>query len=90
MQTPSTLTLFGEFVANAVVQPAARLAACDAVLDTVGVMLAGSIEPAARLVREVAQAEGGAARADREEVTRTQSAYTVCIRQGAPSNFKNS
>lgn len=74
MQTPSTLTLFGEFVANAVVQPAARLAACDAVLDTVGVMLAGSIEPAARLVREVAQAEGGAARCN---------ILGVCDRTGA-------
>ncbi|MEE2790857.1 MAG: MmgE/PrpD family protein, partial [Acidobacteriota bacterium] len=44
------------------VHPPARQAACDAVLDTVGVMLAGSVEPAARLVRDVAQAEGGAAR----------------------------
>ena len=62
VQTPSTLASFGEFVANAVVHPPARQAACDAVLDTVGVMLAGSVEPAARLVRDVAQAEGGAAR----------------------------
>ena len=56
------LSMFGEFVANAAVPPEARLAARDAVLDTVGVTLAGSIEPAARLVRDVAHAEGGAAR----------------------------
>ena len=62
VQTPSTLASFGEFVANAVVHPPARQAACDAVLDTIGVILAGSVEPAARLVRDVAQAEGGAAR----------------------------
>lgn len=56
------LTQFGKFVATSVVPSAARVAACDAVLDTVGVTLAGSIEPAARLVRDVARAEGGAAR----------------------------
>lgn len=42
------LTQFGKFVATSVVPSAARVAACDAVLDTVGVTLAGSIEPAAR------------------------------------------
>ena len=56
------LSMFGEFVTNTAVPPEARLAARDAVLDTVGVTLAGSIEPAARLVRDVAHAEGGAAR----------------------------
>ncbi len=60
--TTPVLTHFGEFVATAVVPPAARVAARNAVLDTVGVMLAGSIEPAARLVRDVARVEGGAAR----------------------------
>ena len=58
----SALTLFGEFVSRAAVPPAARAAARDAVLDTVGVTLAGSVEPAARLVRDVACAEGGAPR----------------------------
>ena len=58
----SALTLFGEFVSSALVPPPARVAARDAVLDTVGVTLAGSVEPAARLVRDVACAEGGASR----------------------------
>ncbi len=58
----SALSRCGEFVSTAVVPPAARDAARNAVLDTVGVTLAGSIEPAARLVREVANSEGGAAR----------------------------
>ena len=44
----SALTLFGEFVSRAAVPPPARAAARDAVLDTVGVTLAGSVEPAAR------------------------------------------
>ena len=56
------LSRFGEFVATAAVPPAARVAARNAVLDTVGVALAGSREPAASMVREVARAEGGASR----------------------------
>ena len=58
----TALTQFGEFVSSALVPPPARVAARDAVLDTVGVTLAGSVEPAARLVRDVARAEGGASR----------------------------
>ena len=58
----SALTTFGEFVSSAVVPSAARDAARDAVLDTVGVALAGSVEPVARRVRDVARAEGGAPR----------------------------
>ncbi len=58
----TALTQFGEFVSRAAVPPAARAAARDAVLDTVGVTLAGSVEPAARVVRDVARAEGGATR----------------------------
>jgi len=38
---------------------AAREAARRAILDCLGVMLAGSIEPAARILQRVAQAEGG-------------------------------
>ena len=60
--TVPALSQFGEFVARAVVPPPARIAARNAVLDTVGVTLAGSNEPAARLVRDVARAEGGAPR----------------------------
>jgi 2-methylcitrate dehydratase PrpD len=62
LEPSSALVRCGEFVASAHVLPAARDAARNAVLDTVGVTLAGSIEPAARLVREVARSEGGAAR----------------------------
>ena len=40
--------------------PAAVTAARRAILDTLGVMLAGSTEPAARLVQAVAEREGGA------------------------------
>ena len=58
----TALTQFGEFVSRAAVPPAARAAARDAVLDTVGVTLAGSVEPVARMVRDVARAEGGATR----------------------------
>jgi 2-methylcitrate dehydratase PrpD len=39
--------------------PAALVQVRRAALDTIGVMLAGAGEPAARLVREVARAEGG-------------------------------
>ena len=49
----SILTRFGEFVANAAVPQAARVAARDAVLDTVGVALAGAAEPAAVRVRDL-------------------------------------
>ncbi len=58
----TALTQFGEFVSSAAVPPAARAAARDAVLDPVGVTLAGSVEPVARMVRDVARAEGGATR----------------------------
>jgi 2-methylcitrate dehydratase PrpD len=47
------MTLF-EFVARASPPAAARAAAARAILDTVGVTLAGAPEPAARIVRQVA------------------------------------
>src|SRR5262244_2924786 len=41
--------------------PAAAVdAARRAILDCVGVMLAGSVEPAARIVQQIAESEGGA------------------------------
>ena len=61
-ETLPALTRFGEFVANCTAPPAARRAARDAILDTVGVALAGSVEPAARMVRSLAEEEGGAPR----------------------------
>jgi 2-methylcitrate dehydratase PrpD len=50
---------FADFVAGAKVPPKARAVACTAYLDTIGVMLAGVAEPAARAVQETARAEGG-------------------------------
>ncbi|MBI3048382.1 MAG: MmgE/PrpD family protein [Acidobacteria bacterium] len=50
--------LLADFVARAVPPPAARERAAAAVRDTVGVMLAGATEPAARLVQAMAAEEG--------------------------------
>jgi 2-methylcitrate dehydratase PrpD len=50
---------FADFVAGARVPPEARVTAGTAYLDTVGVMLAGAVEPAALAVQEAARAEGG-------------------------------
>ena len=53
---------FADFVVSADVPPAAREAAQTAFLDTVGVTLAGAVEPAAIAVQQVAAEEGGDAR----------------------------
>ena len=53
----SAVRQFAEFVASSEVPHAARAVARDAFQDTVGVMLAGAIEPAARLVQRVTRAE---------------------------------
>ena len=58
-QPPAATRLAG-FVSSATVPDVARATARDAVLDTVGVMLAGSAEPAARIVQCVARTDGGA------------------------------
>ena len=55
----TALTQFCEFLSGAVVPFPARVAASNAILDTVGVTLAGSVEPVARKVRDVVRAEGG-------------------------------
>jgi 2-methylcitrate dehydratase PrpD len=55
----SALSRIGEFVTAADVPQAARVRAASAVLDTVGVTLAGASEPAARIVQRVVAAEGG-------------------------------
>ena len=49
----------GDFVRDAAPPPAARARAAVAVLDTVGVTLAGASEPASLIVRQVVAAEGG-------------------------------
>jgi 2-methylcitrate dehydratase PrpD len=59
----SAATTIAEFITKSrwdECPPAAVEAAHRAILDTVGVMLAGSTEPAARLVQAVAAREGGA------------------------------
>jgi len=48
-----------EFIASSAVPSEALARAGQAVLDTIGVTLAGSAEPAARLVQTVAEEEGG-------------------------------
>jgi 2-methylcitrate dehydratase PrpD len=50
---------FAEFIAGAAPPNDARSRAAAAVLDTVGVMLAGASEPAARIVQDVVSTEGG-------------------------------
>jgi 2-methylcitrate dehydratase PrpD len=49
----------GAFVVGATVPAKARACAATAVLDTVGVMLAGSAEPASRIVQRVVAEAGG-------------------------------
>jgi 2-methylcitrate dehydratase PrpD len=51
----------GAYVAGTAVPKAARDRACDAFVDTVGVILAGAAEPAARSVQAAIAAEGGQA-----------------------------
>jgi 2-methylcitrate dehydratase PrpD len=48
------------FATDAKIPAAARARAGVAILDTVGVALAGSVEPAAQMVQRVVRAEGGA------------------------------
>jgi len=62
-RTPPTDDLavprLARFAATATVPAAARAAAARAFLDTAGVMLAGSVEPVARMVQALAEEEGG-------------------------------
>ena len=50
---------FADFVVGARVPDAARAVAATAYFDTIGVMLAGTLEPCARAVRDAARSEGG-------------------------------
>ena len=52
---------FAAFIATAEPPPEARAAARDAVQDTVGVALAGSVEPSAHIVQRVARGDGSVA-----------------------------
>jgi len=57
--TTATLARIAEFVTEAEVPGDARVPAAAAVLDTVGVTLAGASEPVARIVQRVAASDGG-------------------------------
>jgi 2-methylcitrate dehydratase PrpD len=56
---PTVTAAFGEFIAKAAPPTAARARAAAAVLDTVGVTLAGVSEPGSLIARQVIVAEGG-------------------------------
>jgi 2-methylcitrate dehydratase PrpD len=55
----SRLVPLADFVVTAAPPSEARAAAARAVLDTIGVTLAGAAEPAARIVQRVIEADGG-------------------------------
>jgi 2-methylcitrate dehydratase PrpD len=59
--TAALTARLGDFAAGAAPPAEARRRAAAAVLDTVGVTLAGAPEPASRIVREMVAAEGGGA-----------------------------
>ena len=56
LSTPAAAQL-GDFVSSGVISNAARGVACAAVQDTVGVILAGAVEPAAQIVQRVLELE---------------------------------
>jgi 2-methylcitrate dehydratase PrpD len=58
LQVKGAVATIADFVANAVVTPGARARAATALKDTCGVMLAGAVEPAARMVQAMAFDEG--------------------------------
>jgi 2-methylcitrate dehydratase PrpD len=58
-QTAAATARLGDFVSDAAPPAGARARAAVAVLDTVGVTLAGASEPASLVVRQVVAAEGG-------------------------------
>jgi 2-methylcitrate dehydratase PrpD len=58
-QTLATTARLGEFIASATPLADARARAAAAVLDTIGVTLAGVTEPASLIARQVMAAEGG-------------------------------
>jgi 2-methylcitrate dehydratase PrpD len=55
----TTVDRLGAFIASAALPTLARARAANAVLDTVGVMLAGASEPAARIVQRMVASDGG-------------------------------
>ena len=58
-QIAAATARLGDFVIDAAPPAGARARAAIAVLDTVGVTLAGASEPASHIVRRVVDSEGG-------------------------------
>src|SRR5205085_11033777 len=82
----NTMQILADFVATAHVPPEARARAQTAVLDTVGVTLAGSVEPAARIVQRVAAAEGGAPCSSVLGTAQRTSASTAALANGTAAH----
>jgi 2-methylcitrate dehydratase PrpD len=75
-----------EFVAGSAVPDDARVAACDAVQDTVGVMLAGASEPVASIVRRTALMEVPQGLASLFGTPHTTSATWAALVNGAAAH----
>jgi 2-methylcitrate dehydratase PrpD len=58
LEVTSAVATIADFVANGTVTTAARERAATAFKDTCGVMLAGAVEPAARMMQSMAEDEG--------------------------------
>jgi 2-methylcitrate dehydratase PrpD len=77
---------FAEFVAGARVPSEVRAVASTAFFDTIGVTLAGAVEPAARAVQETARAEGGAPQCRIIGTERVTSASWAALANGTAAH----
>jgi 2-methylcitrate dehydratase PrpD len=85
--TPATaIARFAHFVVDAKVPDDARAAAANAFLDTIGVMLAGVTEPAARAVQAAAKSEGGEPRCRVVGTAGTTSAGWAALANGTAAH----
>lgn len=75
-----------EFVVGATVPDEARAAACSAVQDTIGVMLAGAAEPVASITRRTALAEAATGPASLFGTPRTTSATWAALVNGTAAH----
>jgi len=75
-----------EFVVSATIPDEARVAACDAVQDTIGVMLAGASEPVASIVRRTALMEAAQGPASLLGTPHTTSATWAALVNGAAAH----
>ena len=77
---------FADFVVGAQVPVEARVAAGTAWFDTIGVMLAGTLEPSARAVQAAARAEGGEPRCRIIGTSDTTSASWAALANGTAAH----